>query len=125
MPTDRLLDLEKTLLSIDRDATLLAKVAEIFVRTVPSLLEQIRTAVEAQDLKRAYADAHTLKGAVGVFNAPQVFQSVSDLAQHAKERDLEATASSFASMQPLVQRLLSEIEALASGSAAATRPARH
>jgi HPt (histidine-containing phosphotransfer) domain-containing protein len=121
MSTGHLLDVEKTLLGLGGDKTLLGKVAQIFARTAPDLMQQIRGALDAEDLKRAYADAHSLKGSVGVFDAPQVFQCISDMAQRARERDLAGTRHAFAAAQPLVERLLSEIAPLLSAAASSGR----
>ena len=120
MTTDRLLDVDKTLFELGGDQTLLAKIAGIFSRTAPDLLAKIREALDAQDLKRAYGDAHTLKGSVGVFAAPQVFQCVADVAQHAKDRDLAATEHAFGAARPLVNRLLDELQPLIKSSASAS-----
>jgi HPt (histidine-containing phosphotransfer) domain-containing protein len=124
MSTGQLMDIEKTLLGLGGDETLLGKVAQIFARTAPDLLDLIRGALSAEDLKRAYEEAHSLKGAVGVFDAPQVLQCVTHLAQRAKERDLAATRVAFAAAKPLVERLLVEITPLVSGSRTAAASGR-
>jgi HPt (histidine-containing phosphotransfer) domain-containing protein len=124
MSTGQLMDVEKTLLGLGGDETLLGKVAQIFVRTAPDLLDLIARALTAEDLKRAYAEAHSLKGAVGVFDAPQVLQCVTDLARHAKERDLAATRDAFAAARPLVERLLVEITPVLPGNRAAAASGR-
>ncbi|MGZ5117557.1 MAG: Hpt domain-containing protein [Burkholderiales bacterium] len=124
MSTGQLMDVEKTLLGLGGDETLLGKVAQIFARTAPGLLDLIGSALDADDLKRAYAEAHSLKGSVGVFDAPQVLQCVTDLAQRAKERDLAATRDAFAAARPLVERLLAEITPLLSGNRAAAASGR-
>lgn len=122
MDTSQLLDVDATLMELGGDKTLLGKVADVFARTAPNLLELIREALAAQDLKRAYAEAHSLKGAVGAFKAPNVFQCVADLAQHAKDGNLAATQNDFSAAQPLVKRLLDELAPIVAAARAAAGP---
>jgi HPt (histidine-containing phosphotransfer) domain-containing protein len=122
MDTDQLMDVDATLMELGGDKTLLGKVADIFARTAPNLLELIHEALAAQDLKRAYGEAHSLKGAVGAFKAPKVFQCVADLAQHARDGNLAAAQTDFSAAQPLVKRLLDELSPLVSAARAAAGP---
>jgi hypothetical protein len=80
----------------------------------------VLAALTGDDLKRAYAEAHSLKGAVGVFETPQVFGSVSEVARHAKNSDLAAAKDAFAVAQPLVERLLAELAPIVSAAQASS-----
>src|SRR4051794_20573947 len=71
MDAGHLLDVNATLHELGGDETLLGKIADIFTRTAPNLLELIHEALAAQDLKRVYGEAHSLKGSVGAFKAPE------------------------------------------------------
>jgi HPt (histidine-containing phosphotransfer) domain-containing protein len=122
MDTGQLMDVDATLMELGGDRTLLGKVADIFARTAPNLLELIHEALAAQDLKRAYGEAHSLKGAVGAFKAPKVFQCIGDLAQHAREGNLAAAQNDFSAAQPLVKRLLDELAPIVSAARAAAGP---
>lgn len=119
MTTGPLLDIRKTVLGLGGDETLFGKVAQIFVRITPDLLSSINAAITDEDLKRVYMDAHSLKGSVGVFEAPEVLVCVADVARHAKNSDLAATKHAFAAAQPLVERLLVELVPVVSAARAA------
>jgi DNA-binding response OmpR family regulator len=108
----RLLDFDMTLKRLADDETLLGQVARVFIRTVPQLLTAISSALTANDMERAYAEAHSLKGAVAVLEAPEVFESVVALETHATNYDAAAAATAFAAAQVLVQRLVAELAAV-------------
>lgn len=107
--TDCLADVDTTLARLAGDETLLGEVTAIFTRTAPRLLTSISEALSGNDLQRALEQAHSLKGAVATFEAPQVFKCVADVERHAKNRDTEAAAAAFAIAQALVGRLLTEL----------------
>ena len=114
MSTSDLLDVSKTLSGLGGDESLFGRIAQIFTRTAPDMLKLIDAAFSDGDVKRVYTEAHSLKGSVGVFEAPEVFKCVSDVAQHAKDSDLGAARDAYALAQPLVKRLLAELSAIAS-----------
>jgi HPt (histidine-containing phosphotransfer) domain-containing protein len=84
-----------------------------FLRSAPQLLASIGAAIAANDLKRAFVQAHTLKGAVAAFEAPVVFNSVLNVERHAKNDDAPAAAAAFRLAQELVTRLSNELLPLA------------
>jgi hypothetical protein len=60
-------------------------------------------------MEHAYSQAHSLKGAVAPFEAPDVFNAVIAVETHVRNRDPAATASAFAVAERLVERLLEEL----------------
>lgn len=113
----RLLDIDTTLARFAGDKALLGEIAAVFVRTVPQLLTSLDTAVAANDMKQAFHHAHSLKGAVAAFEAPNVLSSVMALEAYARQSDTAATASAFPAAQSLVHRLLGELAAVAPSNA--------
>ncbi|MGZ5090230.1 MAG: response regulator [Burkholderiales bacterium] len=109
---DTLLDLAMTLTRLGDDETLLGHVARVFTRTAPALLESIGAALAGNDIERAYGEAHSLKGAVAVFEAPDVFNSIVAVETHATNYDSAAAMAAFHSARGLVQRLLDELAPL-------------
>lgn len=109
---NRVLDLDMTLERLAGDETLLGAVTRVFMRTAPEMLGSIRAALSSNDLQRAFGQAHSLKGAVGAFEAPAVLNSVLNVERHAKNEDAAGAAAAFATAQPLVDRLLSELQTL-------------
>ena len=116
MSTSPLLDVSTTLSGFGGDEALFGRIAQIFTRTAPDMLKSIDAAFSDGDVKRVYVEAHTLKGSVGVFAAPEVFKCVSDVSQHAKNGDLGAARDAYALAQPLVVQLLAELSRVASSA---------
>jgi CheY-like chemotaxis protein len=115
--TNQLLNAHGTLARLAGDETLLAHIASVFVRTVPQLLASIATALSTKCLDRAYADAHSLKGAVGAFDAPAVLSAVGILEQHAKVYNANAATAAFSLVETLCERLIEELTAMAGETA--------
>ena len=108
-----LLDANMTLERLAGDEILLGNVAAAFIRTAPRMLAAIASALTAHDLKRAFVQAHALKGAVAAFEAPVVFNCVLNVERHAKNDDAPAAAAAFRLAQELVGRLVAELRPLA------------
>jgi CheY-like chemotaxis protein/HPt (histidine-containing phosphotransfer) domain-containing protein len=109
-----LLDYDLTLARLGGDAALFGDVARIFMRTVPPLLTSVRDALEQNDLECVYIESHSLKGAVGSVEAPDVLKSVVDLEMHARNHEAGAAAAAFADAESAIQRLSTELAALVS-----------
>lgn len=72
-------DYQQALERLGGDDQLLGEIAEIFLATAPATLAQIRQTIadgRHEELSRA---AHTLKGSVANFAAPDAFQAARDL----------------------------------------------
>ena len=104
-----LFDANMTLERLAGDETLLQNVAVAFLRTAPQLLASIGAALSAGDMKRAFVQAHTLKGAVAAFEAPVVFNCVLNVERHAKNEDEKAAAAAFRMAHEVVNRLFNEL----------------
>ena len=120
--SDPLLDVNMTRARLAADEALLGDIARIFIRTVPQLLSSISTALSANDLKRAFGQAHSLKGAVAAFEAPEVFNSLAQVETHVRNHDAEAAAAAFAMAQALVERLARELAPIVARQADRTAP---
>jgi HPt (histidine-containing phosphotransfer) domain-containing protein len=107
--SNTLLDLKMTLMRLGEDETLLGQVARVFTRTAPGLLESIGAALARNDAERAYGETHSLKGAVAVFEAPEVFNSVTAVETHTINYDVSAAAAAFVTARTLVERLVTEL----------------
>lgn len=114
---DRLLDISMTRARLAADEALLGEIASIFIRTVPQLLTSIGTSLSGNDLKRALGQAHSLKGAVAAFEAPEVFNSLAQVETHARNDDPKAAAAAFAMAEALVERLFQELAPIVQRSA--------
>jgi DNA-binding response OmpR family regulator len=103
------LDVNMTRARLAADEALLGEIADVFIRTVPQLLNSIGAALSGNDLKRAFGQAHSLKGAVAAFEAPEVFNSLAQVEAYAKNENAEAAAAAFVMAEALVERLFVEL----------------
>lgn len=107
--TPRYLDVPTTLERLAGDEELFGEIAQILVQTAPEQLSTISAALAANDLKRTYEEAHSLKGAVAAFEAPEVFTAVAAVERHAKGDDAAAAAAALVIAHTLVESLLVEL----------------
>jgi HPt (histidine-containing phosphotransfer) domain-containing protein len=80
---DRTLTLER----LGGDAVLLLEIARLYMATAPAQLHVIGTALADGNLDSVYREAHSLKGATSVFEAPAAVASLAELEDAAKEGD--------------------------------------
>jgi HPt (histidine-containing phosphotransfer) domain-containing protein len=109
----QVLDVQTTLERLAGDEELFGEIAQILIQTAPDQLNLISAALTGGDLKTAYQEAHSLKGAVAAFEAPDVFHAVAAVERHAKAAEGAAAVSAFASAHPLVEVLLAELASYA------------
>jgi HPt (histidine-containing phosphotransfer) domain-containing protein len=105
----KILDVETTLERLAGDEELFGEIAQILIQTAPDQLSLISSALAGNDLKAAYHEAHSLKGAVAAFEAPEAFLAVAAVERHAKMEEGPAAVAAFATAQPLVHVLLAEL----------------
>jgi HPt (histidine-containing phosphotransfer) domain-containing protein len=103
------LNVPTTLERLGGDEELFGEIAQILVQTAPDQLASIRAALAANDLKRAREEAHSLKGAVAAFEAPEVFNSVANVERLAKADDAVGAEAALADACALVETLLAEL----------------
>ena len=107
--------LDKTVV-LDRvggDETLLREITEIFLAEYPTLLEEIRAAVQAGDPSRLERSAHTLKGSVANFGAAQATRTAYQLEQIGREHHLDEAPAAlralelqFSALRPALEDIL-------------------
>jgi HPt (histidine-containing phosphotransfer) domain-containing protein len=90
---DRTLTLER----LGGDAALLVEIAQIYTATARAQLQVIGAALTAGNLDKVYREAHSLKGATSVFEAPAAVACLSEL-------ESEAKAGNVAQVGPLASR---------------------
>jgi HPt (histidine-containing phosphotransfer) domain-containing protein len=109
----RFLNVDLTLTRLSGDELLLAEIARVFIRTAPKLLAAVRMGFSANDMERVYNEAHSLKGAVAAFEAPEVYNAVAAVQTHALKYDTGAAAVGFETVQSLVGHLVAELSSVA------------
>src|SRR5688572_30214330 len=81
------------------DETLLREITEIFLEEYPTLLEEIRAAVQAGDPGRLERSAHTLKGSVANFGAAQATRTAYRLEQIGREQHLDEAPAALRALE--------------------------
>jgi HPt (histidine-containing phosphotransfer) domain-containing protein len=94
------------------DRKLLGELAAICCQEVPTLLSQLREAVEKRDVTRIAKTAHTLKGAVGAFGPSESFDAAFRLEKLGRGGDLTGVEAAFAELEQVLNRLIPELKKL-------------
>jgi len=99
------------------DPALLQELVDIFLKDCPQRLEAIRQAVCSRDAEALAAAAHSLKGSVGTFAAPAVYEACWTLEQLARERDFDRMQTALEELEAKLAAILPGMEALRTVSA--------
>jgi two-component system sensor histidine kinase/response regulator len=95
------------------DLELLREIAHLFLEDSPNLLRAIESALEAGEADRLERAAHSLKGAVANFGAPQVYQAALHLEMVGRGKDLATARRAFERLESSLKALQPELKALA------------
>ncbi len=88
-------DLKVALERVGGDEELLKEIAELFVEDAPKLLEAIRVAIESGDGAALHRAAHSLKGSVSNFGAPEAVAAAMQLEAMGKDNHLDRASEVF------------------------------
>jgi two-component system sensor histidine kinase/response regulator len=97
---------------VEGDSGLLREMAELFLKTYPKLLDEIRRAIERQDALALERAAHTLKGSVSNFVAREAFLAATELENMATRRDLALAPRACGELAGTLERLRPALESL-------------
>lgn len=107
------LDREAVLDRVGGDESLLVEITEIFLEEYPSLIAEIRDAVQRQDATKLEHSAHTLKGSVSNFGVDSATNAAYQLEMLARRRQmdqapeaLQALELHFAALGPALASLV-------------------
>jgi HPt (histidine-containing phosphotransfer) domain-containing protein len=103
---DRTLTLER----LGGDAVLLLEIARLYTSTARAQLHVIGAALADGNLDRIYREAHSLKGATSVFEAPAAVASLVDLEGAAKAGDPRQVVPLAGRVDTLVRELIGCLE---------------
>jgi CheY-like chemotaxis protein/HPt (histidine-containing phosphotransfer) domain-containing protein len=112
-PEVKVIDTAQILANLGGDAMLLAELAGLFLEECPRLLSDVRSAIvrgDAQALERA---AHSLKGAVGNFQAHAVLEAALSLEEMGRAGDLTQAQETYDRLEGLIDQLKPTLSALA------------
>ena len=122
-PVDSLVDRDALLERVDGDLDLLKRMVEPFVSDCARVVGTIRVAVGRQDCRTLERSAHFLKGSVGNFCAPALFDLALRLERLAKAGDLTEAPPLLDPLEDGVDQLKRELTALVQGALVPDPPA--
>jgi HPt (histidine-containing phosphotransfer) domain-containing protein len=77
------------------DEELIFESIDIFMESSAARLEALREAVKNRDADKVSAEAHALKGVVGLFSPGDIFESAKKLEFMGREKNLEGVDGAF------------------------------
>src|SRR5712692_1674797 len=95
---DEVLDRAALLARVEGDMALLEQLVQLFLRTYPPLLAEIRGALAQGDAKSLERTSHKLKGTLSSFAAPLATAAAQRLEQMGREGDLKRAADACAAL---------------------------
>jgi HPt (histidine-containing phosphotransfer) domain-containing protein len=105
-PFDRTITLDR----IGGDAALLVEIAQLYTATARAQLYVIGAALADGNLDKLYREAHSLKGATSVFEAPAAVTSLAALESAARAGDHGRSASLLGHVDCAVKELIGLLE---------------
>jgi two-component system sensor histidine kinase/response regulator len=110
--THAIMDWNLALERVDGDEALLSDLAMLFCQESPRMLAAVREAVSAHDGERLQRAAHSLKGSVATFAAPDAFEAVLHLERIGRSGDLADAEKAYAALTIEIERLRPVLETL-------------
>ena len=102
-------DKQELLEELDGDREFLEESLEMLDSDAPSLLKQIREAMDRGDADAVSVAAHTIKSMVGNFCAPPAFEAALNVETLGRSGDLNACEAGLVSLEAQVSRLQIEL----------------
>lgn len=102
---------------LEGDSELLTELVELFLGQAPELIGAMRKALQQGDMEGLGRSAHSMKGAASNFLAHGTVSAASRLEDDAKRKDVESAKAELATLEVVVERLLTELANLAQRSA--------
>jgi PAS domain S-box-containing protein len=95
------------------DAELLKEVVGVFLDSCPTMLAELKQAVDRRDASAVQRAAHALKGAVANFGAKTASEAAQRLEVMGRDQDLGRAAEAYAALEMALERLRPALERLA------------
>jgi HPt (histidine-containing phosphotransfer) domain-containing protein len=90
---------------VEGDLDLLKELADLFLEEAPNMVREIENAITTGDPTALQNAAHTLKGSVGNFAAPEAVAASFALEKMGRQQDLSNASPAFASLKHELERL--------------------
>lgn len=106
------IDLDAARVQVDGDDELLREIAEVFLETYSSQLDDIQESIKAGDGDALARAAHSLKGAVGNFSARAAYDLCLRLENLGRSGELTGAGEAYSDLEREIERLQKELEGL-------------
>lgn len=103
---NRPLDWERALENADGSEDLLIELAQVFVESSPSMMKDVRAAIDQGNAPALYLAAHNIKGSARIFAAGAVLEEALRLEEMGADADLGAANDSWAILNHEVDQLV-------------------
>ncbi len=100
------INIEQALRQLDGDRELLLEVIEVFMETIPELMEELQTAITTSDAEKMHGAAHSLKGAASNICAESVRAVAQQLEDMGQRGDFNNVNLIVATLQGHVSELV-------------------
>ena len=94
---------------VEADPAMLREIIAIFIDDCPKQVAALRTGLDAGDWDAVYRAAHTLKGAVGNFQAQDIVAHLQRLEARAREGNLDTCRKIFEQVEAELARLIASL----------------
>ena len=112
MLPNQVIDHDELFSRMSGDIELLREVIELFREEYPPLVEDIRDSLMQRDAMMLQNAAHSLKGAVAVFSAKDVYNAALKLELMGRNKDFNRGVEAFANLKSELDKLQHELNAL-------------
>jgi two-component system, sensor histidine kinase and response regulator len=106
------LDKGLALSRVGGDEEFLRELASLFLDDYPRVLEELKNAITARSAAHIEHHAHSLKGSVSNFGAPEVVAAALALEQQGRNQALAETPAALKVLEAALARLKPELESL-------------
>jgi PAS domain S-box-containing protein len=113
---DEHVDLTEALTRVGGDAALLSELADLFLTISPGQLDELRDAVARREAPVVQRVAHSLKGSVGMFGVPTVYEAARRLEMLGRAGEWGEIDAAFACLAERIDRLRPALVELAKGT---------
>jgi CheY-like chemotaxis protein len=99
---------------VGHDISILKLLVSLFLEDAPKRVDEIRAAIDQQNIEKLNAAAHSLKGLAGNIGGMKTFKVAASLEKAARDQDLQSCVEHFAEIQATLDELSAPLETLCS-----------
>lgn len=100
-----LLNWEEALEAVDGSEEILIELAQLFLDEGPGMMQAIRAAIDAGDVRQLQRHAHSLKSSARIFRAEPVTQAAFKLEAMGRDGDLSQAEEAWAELGQEIRKL--------------------